>query len=129
MIRAATPDPEIVPPANADKVFSGTLYPWDEWLDGKARYLTMRDHFPNFKSLESFIKFVRLTARKRSIRVQIRRDTRSGQIMLRAKPQNARREATNAKTETPPSGRNLEAQGTRSRRTVRDRPPAPKRRE
>lgn len=116
MIRQAT----ILSREEADAVFrigrhSGRppIYPWDEWFDGQARIFTLADHFPGFKSYPLVTRYIYRLARRRNVKVEIRR-METGAFTLRATtPLSRREEGTDAPNE------NLEDGGTHDRRSIR----------
>lgn len=105
----------------ADALFRDRLYPWTEWFDGKCRMLSLTEHFPGFKSLFVARNYIRLAAKRRGLKVRLRRYEASGKIAVQVIPHDA--QVQDAPHE------NMEAKRTRVGRSLRNGTPSSKRRE
>lgn len=62
-------------------------YPWDEWLDGQARVLSMREDFPDYAALRSARAHAVGAARQRGLKarsVKVSADEFIFQVLLAA---------------------------------------------
>lgn len=83
----APPDNTVIDPADEEKIFSRSrrdAHPWEIYFDGKARWLTLKTHFPNVKNMTVMIDMIWQAARRRGVKVQIRRDMKRQGVNLRA---------------------------------------------
>lgn len=123
MLRSA----KIIDPENADAAFAafGRLYPWASWFDGQARVLTLKEHFPTIKNVEVAVRYCRLVARRQGVRLRIRRNTASQEILLQRIPmQYASAEGSRHYA----SHKDVEIEGTSNRLAIRNKSPGSKRR-
>lgn len=105
----------------AKVIFTDRKYPWNEWLDGSARLLSLADHFPTFKNLFTVRHYIRLAASRRGIRVRLRRNEATGTIAVQAIPHEEKADDA--------THQDMEAQRKRPSRIIRHSTPSVKRRE
>jgi hypothetical protein len=103
----------VISTESANRIFRGNRYPWDEWFDGQTRELSLREHFPGFKTFSNLVRYIRLAASRKGIKVQIRTNSASEKLLLRAI-----RRGQNAETHN-----DMEAGRTQTGKSLRDYTP------